>query len=253
VWDDVYGEAINSVQTNKFHKASFSVSGHEVISCITVLNDNVMLKCKLKEKFVVVLCDSCKHTSLAQMKESIFSKYHHCILLQLSSLILSLECKFEFSDNIVKTTILELCQNIINLLIKRKQSVIHSEVSNTSLSESDQEILMYISGYILHALQKLGKRFKSSNYQKMTVLINNVLSVSKTQSPQETFVSKFKKWTTTLDRGGLTMPKDDFFLLIRNMELVVKSHVHGSVVSKDILLRSVCSEKMMMNVNVKYF
>jgi hypothetical protein len=252
VWDSVYEEAINAVKTNSVHQASFSRSGKQIISCVNVLNDNVNLKCKLKEMFLVILCDSSNQISLAQMKEAIFSKFHVSVVMQLSSLLLELGCQFEFPDNIVKMTILEICENVIKFVSMRKQCVIDSEMSKENLSNSEQQILMYISGYILHSLQKMCNKIKSKNYYEMNVLIRNVLSISHKTPQPATFVSKYKKWTETLDRGGLTMPNDDFFLLIRNMELVMKSHVHGSVVSKDLLLHSVCSEKIINNVNIKY-
>ena len=146
---------------------------------------------------------------------------------------------------------LEIAVNCIYCIINEKQSVLSETLKiseKQTMSDSEQEILMYISGYILHSLKKMAKRFKTTYHQEVSVLIHHLVSSQNTQ----TFVSKFKKWTEKLNRGGLILPCDDFFLLVRNMEIVMKIHLSESPFSTDVISRTVCIEKILNNVNIQY-
>jgi hypothetical protein len=149
------------------------------------------------------------------MKEAIFSKFHLLIVNEISKLFVTLESyRSKFSNKILTGTILELCEHVLQNIITRKQCCLqeNSKRADENLSDTDQQVIMYISGYILHSLKTLSKRFESSSskFKLMSGIINNVLCSNK-NCKTSTFVSKYKMWTEKVDRGGLVVPKDDFF------------------------------------------
>ncbi|CAC5391535.1 unnamed protein product [Mytilus coruscus] len=100
------------------------------------------------------------------------------------------------SKNFMQVFMLEL----INQL--RNQQCLHerqkSEIQQSELSDKDQSILFYISGYIIRACsKKCGKLTGEKKVSKMAC-IDRLRSQSSTSS----FLTRFTKWTIKNDRGS---------------------------------------------------
>ena len=107
----------------------------------------------------------------------------------------------------VSTLLFQMLKDIMTERAKLFQKV--SDANSCVISEQDQSILFYISGYIVKALQKYNKRIHNSNKEVLSSAFQAMLRNQ--NDTEKTFVSKFAEWTEKLSRGGLRTASDDFF------------------------------------------
>ena len=238
---------------NTRHKAKNSVYGHSIISCCQEITTCCDLKVwnDIRDSVANIFVKSSLKTSFSEMKEQICHQFHLDIVNRIS--MIAGQFKSTFSARIVTATVLEICTNVVIYFIKKKSSDLaenNSVTVESELSDTDQQILMYIAGYILFSLKKTSRKFKSnSKHSKMSSLISKFLV---SNNKNKSFVSRHKEWVEKVSRGGLTVPNDDFFLLIRTFERIVALRVSNESVSKDVLARATCIQAIPCDVNVVY-
>lgn len=71
-----------------------------------------------------------------------------------------------------------------------------------------------------------------------------VISNFTIKSDSQNFVTKYSKWYNIQDRGGLQKPCDTLFLLVREMELIVRKTT-STVLSANSLLTEPLMENIM--------
>ncbi|XP_033727844.1 uncharacterized protein LOC117317154 [Pecten maximus] len=188
---------------------------------------------------------------LAQDRELFFNKLHHTRTdsiwnQQLFDLFVSQGCKDTLHVNcFVQLFLLEIVEQLLALQIKYHRTI--SKQAQSAFSESDQSILFYISGYIIKALKKRYLKLKE-NKTKLLCLERLIC-----KSDQSTFLETIKKWTKKIDRGGLHIPSDNFYLLVREMEHVVRSKVDIDRLSADSLNCTRLCESIMESFMVKFY
>lgn len=89
-----------------------------------------------------------------------------------------------------------------------------SDKEQSALSTNDQTILYYIAGYIVNVLLK---RYAKHCSKKLSCVSNFTLS-----SESQGFVKVYDKWYNIQNRGGLKKPCDAMFLLVRELEVIVR-------------------------------
>jgi len=157
------------------------------------------------------------------------------------------EIDFDFqyeNRKILYATVLAIIENFIQILLRIKCEEVSASVCQCK-SESDQQVIMYVSGYLLRALKNQCSRSKSNDMMMMTI-IEDLLN--KNKNGRDTFCTKYREWTVKVDRGGLLHTCDDFFLLVRNMEITVNRHISHSL-SHDLLKKQLllnCALTMLM-------
>ena len=112
------------------------------------------------------------------------------------------------------------------------------------ISDNDQSIFYYIAGYILRSLHK-----KYLRYSKHELSLVDKFSVN---SENHNFVQKYDRWYKIQDRGGLQKPCDTFFLLVRELELIVRKSVTAKLSAHSLLLGPL-KENIMESFMVKYY
>ena len=242
-WDTHFNESVNAVIDSNIHKAAFSVKGKDMIHCANLLKDSTNFKDAAGKILSENHLENC-HGSLSERKETIFTNYHTRIVCNISDLEFGLQHQ---NANVLHATVLSIIEHFIQVLFRIKLEEISTVVFNCSLSDTDQEVVMYVSGYLLQALKKQCLRFKADG---MKELIEGLLN--KNQNGKVSFCTKYREWTVKVDRGGLLHPCDDFFLLIRNMEIAVNRHISSQSLSQDLLLKTTLIELCLNNVNVSY-
>lgn len=149
-------------------------------------------------------------------------------------------------DSIAVRTFLQLIfEDIVGefVIIHTKCATEVSEKCATEISDNDQTILFYICGYIL---KKLQVKYRCSHY------FQQIVNCVATESSKAKFIQKYDKWYRLQTRGGLRRPIDDFYLLVRECEIVVRSCV-GSVLSASSLLVDPLRERIMESFMVKHY
>ena len=126
IWDGVFDSAVHQVLNNDFHKASFSLSGKDIILCATFLKINVEFKTKLYSKILNIFINS-SVSSYTEMKETILKSYHMLFVNNVSMFVKELLENYVFSNFlpiILNSTVLEITANYIHCIINEKQSVL---------------------------------------------------------------------------------------------------------------------------------
>ena len=105
---------------------------------------------------------------------------------------------------------------------------------NAEISASEEEVLFYVSGYIVKSLCKKWKGGNSWDeiYPKLVISNEDCKSSS---------------WLTCKDRGGLLKPSDNMFTLMKSMEIEIRKCVnlasmHSLAMHKNTLRESVSFE-----------
>ncbi|KAK6196392.1 hypothetical protein SNE40_001626 [Patella caerulea] len=129
-------------------------------------------------------------------------------------------------------------QKLVTVLLQTTNRSIEksSEVEPTDISFSDQSVLFYIAGFIVHALNN--KKIVCEKFVSAT---------------GEKYIRKFQSWSDRINRGGLKIPSDNFYLLIRNMECEMRKHVNLEKLSSTTLLCLKLKEILMTNFMVKFY
>ena len=97
----------------------------------------------------------------------------------------------------------------------------------SKLTENEEQSIRYVAGYIGCSLKKAFKHSKSSEGKAMFHLICQ-FSAKYDDELEDTwyfndFLEYTQLWVNHINRGGLQEVNDQFFLLIRSMEFVVRT------------------------------
>ena len=111
----------------------------------------------------------------------------------------------------------------------------------SEMSQAEQNVLFYISGYMA---MKVAALLQAPAYLKDTCVSNGKDNLG--------FVEKFTEWTRTINRGGLRIPSQAFFILVRSMDRVHSSHIDLTHMTSDSLNLVIMTDAVMEDTNVKY-
>ena len=241
-WDTEFENIINDINNDPILSASYAKRGKDILSCASFLKQSQSYKDTMKSRLCMLSClPSTGTATLQSMKEHIYHQYHTKFVSEIHDLDLGVEYK---DPNILFSTTLIITERFIQGMLNAKtKSISSSCLQLDSNSKQDEEVLMYISGYIIKCIKK-----KSVHSPNMDEVITNFLLLSDKASEHNVP----REWTVKLDRGGLCHPSDDFFLLVRNLDLIVSGHISTSSLSSDMVLKSVLTDKCLCSVKVTH-
>ncbi|KAH3809403.1 hypothetical protein DPMN_006467 [Dreissena polymorpha] len=232
IFAETVPEAINSVGDNKFHKLSFSVQGKGIIKVSEKLKTNSEVVKQLTE-FLCEPFHKIFNTTSKEMnhREAIFAAFYEMR-------IDSVDRVSEIVNKIVDCDTLPvrqfaatlLHQVLEDLISKRSSMYTRSEKEAPQLSHDEQAVLFFISGYLIRALSKQVKRVKVSEKESLVVAIGNMEKNNESTS----ITKQYSKWTEKLNRGGLKIPNEDTFLLVREFENQCRKTVDENLSCSDI-------------------
>ena len=191
--------------------------------------------------------------SKTSIKEAVFGKFYEVSTTTAKQVRKSLEDNMPTGQPARQFVSILLYQMLKDIMTKRAKlfQKVSEKDSCVNISEQDQSILFYISGYIIKALQKYTNKVKNSNKEIVSSAIQAMLKNE--NDSEKTFVSKYAEWTDKLSRGGLRTASDKFFFLIRELEGVCRKTVNDKDLSANTFNKVVLKEKMMEEVMVKYY
>lgn len=96
------------------------------------------------------------------------------------------------------------------------------------MSELEENIIRYASGYVPYSLIKQFKRRKEEKFASFIDCLIS-MSVNCNEPIEESFYDYTKKWTTITNRGGLFEINDLSFRLFKAIETVLRSQLSSSL------------------------
>ncbi|KAH3860840.1 hypothetical protein DPMN_023763 [Dreissena polymorpha] len=206
--------------------------------------------CKQNAKFenyiksIIEKCFDGNKISSAAEREVFFMKVHACrIDPAVSGDAIKALNMFgsNVSDSDLNAFFQDCLMNLIGEFFKARRNLEKKlcENSHSSVSDQNNKILFYIAGYIIRALEKKyyrlhDKHLREKQIENIKGLINN--------SSEKTFTDKFTSMYEKKQRGGLKKPCDNFFLLVREFETVIRKgenvHELSQMESKEKVLES---------------
>lgn len=149
------------------------------------------------------------------------------------------DCSEQLANIVFQVTITKLFQAIIALLHAFQGSQDKQVVVN-ALSECDQKVLFYVSGYLARKTQDF--------CQKKPVLRQfKELCASFASQASNPEIEKFlTDWTELQTRGGLLFPSPAFFLLVKEIDMTYRQKIDRACLvvgnfDKAILLKTILS------------
>ena len=128
-----------------------------------------------------------------------------------------------------------------------------AEKRSSELSDSDQSVIYYISGYIITALHKQASKKKVQNVKLKALQEAMQVSLKHESDSEKTFVTKYSSWTEKINRGGLKIPSDNFYLFIRECEMCCRQEIDETNLHKDTFNIGILKEKIMDKYMIKYY
>ena len=127
-------------------------------------------------------------------------------------------------------------------------------IQATKLSEAEEQVLNYVSGYIPHALLRHYKNMKGNSTAKKYVDILLKWSTDGSYDNGYAFLQYTQEWINAQNRGGLFKPNAELFLFFRALENETRNHLHTSLLGtyrdinlRDLLLKKLCSKHIIQH------
>ena len=120
------------------------------------------------------------------------------------------------------------------------------------LSEHDEEVLRYVSGYIPFALRKRYRRLSSDAAKEYVKFLENLKVEGDQETHADSFLAYTCVWTTLQNRGGLFFVNDECYKLFRSMEIETRKHVSDDllVAGRSTSIKEKLFNKITENVHV---
>ena len=260
-FDDIFKkvliDSLRKVADDPFRRMSISVSGKGVLVIANALLDcnqkQEQIQSFIKDKFYSVLTVTTEADS--NTKEAMYSEWYkltsnQTISERLQGIISDgMDSKLPFQQ-FVGILMFKILEQIINERSNMFEK--SAEKRSSQISESDQGVLFYISGFIISSLQKEASK-KIHNKKLMALKEAMQVCLKRESDSEKTFVSNYATWTEKINRGGLKIPSDNFFLFIRECELYCRQEIDENNLNKNTFNIGILKEKIMDRYMIKYY
>lgn len=124
----------------------------------------------------------------------------------------------------------ELCLKMFRILLEKYRELVvvtGEETTDSTLSDNDNSVIMYITGAMMRSLASRCRRFSKN---KKWLLCGEMLPTWQIPvASSGSDVDKYAVWCKALDRGGLKRPCRSLFLMMRAVETVVRKNIGGGI------------------------
>lgn len=117
------------------------------------------------------------------------------------------------------------------------------------LTDNDQEVLYHVCGYIV------GKLTRSAPVYRKLKHLHDFITCLSTKELTESghFVDKYKQWVNKQSRGGLSYPRPDVYLLVRELDSIYRQQLMFCGVSVGSVDKGVMRAEMLNSFMVKHY
>ncbi|KAH3880415.1 hypothetical protein DPMN_004329 [Dreissena polymorpha] len=206
---------------------------------------------------IITICHKNNNLSSTEERELLFKTVHRIRtdkeIVSKGVILIQSSVKAQSAkdiNNFLQIIILELIAEVIKARRQLEEKTSAAKVSE--ISDSDNKVLYYISGYIIKYLEK--KHSKQKNKQLRDRSLKTVSALTNS-SGAVSFTDKFSVWYDKKNRGGLKMPCEDFFCMIREFERVVREnqYTEHNIASKEEIKGKVLEAFMIQHYADKLF
>ena len=154
-----------------------------------------------------------------------------------------------------------LCKVLCNMWLRRittammhvitdliKCTVQSSKVEQAGLSDTDQNVLYHICGYMVRKASVACKKYK--NLKQLEGLIKCLTTKVPGQSGH--FVEHYQNWVSKQTRGGLLFPIPALYLLVRELDLIFRKMAFQTGYTQSVN-KSILQTTMLESVLVQYY
>lgn len=130
-----------------------------------------------------------------------------------------------------KTIIYCISREAVLSIMKMENNLNKTSFQNEEelkLTDSEQEVVRYVAGYLVFSLRRKYKRIQQSTCGKSkevandTILLLDSFSTVQDAFDVATFLEFTTKWTELVNSGGLVKVNDNMFIFVRRIENVVR-------------------------------
>lgn len=257
-FSETFAVTLQNVVNDPFRNSKTSVHGKGIIGIANQLTDNIPVKQQVEELLKPVFKSI--FTAAAedgQNNETLFATfYEKAHDPEVNTKLKDLLSDLGDNGKLVRPFIGVMLHQLMSDLIEKRASMFKwaVEKTETNVSDYDQTVLYYVSGYIISALFKQVRQIGKRDSVKQELLKESIGHFLKKESDSEkTFVEKYSKWTEKVDRGGLKVPSDDFFLFIRECEMACRESVDHKHLNSGTYNVVTLREKIMDKFMVKHY
>ena len=237
LYDSAFSATLDSMDQNAYHSSANSEHGSIISSiarkCKANLADFQKIFESVKGELYQVLSHARSGGSFSSNREKMMAQFHRFK----AATDIHVKLADFFSDPLRHCRafghifLFELFHRTLEaaVVIMKCEEEQNAEIGEISASE--EEVLYYVSGYIVKSMCKKwkGKNSWDEIYSKLVT------------SHEE---CKSSSWLTRIDRGGLLKPSDNMFSLIKSMEIEIRKSVnpasmHSTAMHKNTLRESV--------------
>ena len=229
-------ECLEEVRDDKFNNMkvkNITTPGNIMVTAssdlASTLKNNQDLWRKISREFLMTLASVVRETNLlhGESKEKMWNKILHyqddCTLSEFFNPIL----REKYSEPTISSLMFALTTTVVKRIFILENQLYRDTLEvniETELTNKEQEVIYYVSGYILFSLIKRYKKFdESGNVEAKDALVFFSSLKGTTQEVEcHNFLHFVKKWTNLVDRGGLIKVNDQFFIFIRYVETIVR-------------------------------
>lgn len=224
---NVFSASLESTLTN-ITNDPFISNPDEMRTLCSVVQGSTDINNFLYQTFCNIVSTSTDIT-LGTDREQLFRRLHKTRISQ------SIREEFasfflQHSKNTVNNFLQLIFEDIVGEILVHQTTIAkdNADKEQSMISNNDQSILYYIAGYILRSLRKKYLRYSKHKLSLIDKFSDN--------SENHNFVQKYERWYKIQNHGGLQKPCDTFFLLVRELELVVRKSVTAKLSANSLLL-----------------
>ena len=132
-------------------------------------------------------------------------------------------------------------------LVKASSAVqIKEQELDTKLTAREEQVLRFVAGFIPYSIKRTYKKMKGKDADLILQVIAMWHAPSDDKTTAESFLNYTRKWTEEINRGGLFLVNDEFYIFVRRLENVVRSVFNAKLIAsyQGEDLRDVISSKV---------
>ena len=197
--------------------------------------------CKLHSLLEEKLIKSCMPITSAIARQKLWEKYHR---LRTSS-VMEIWSKFyddmgiedHYDVLVAQMTTDQLVEDLLKFYCATDTSK-QAKITKSKLSELEENIIRYASGYVPRSLIKQFESRKEIKYVEFIDCLLKMSAESDDASNVTSFYEYTKQWTETVNRGGLFETNDASYMLFTAIETTLQPHIQSTLIDSAKALNS---------------